>query len=229
MSSMVRKAIRKTMGHSLLRVMGWRFEGNKPEGFDKFVIVAAPHTSNWDLPLMLACAYISDTDISWLGKHTLFRSFGGPFFTWLGGIPVDRTASRGMVQQVVDVFNRSEHLALAVSPTGTRKKISGWKTGFYYIAHGSKVPIVLSYLDFKTKRAGFGPAIVPSGDVEADFEKFRAFYEGKQGKYPEQDTPVVIRAERTYEPATEREGVTDILKDAYDSVRSTEGHKAKSP
>jgi 1-acyl-sn-glycerol-3-phosphate acyltransferase len=105
MSSMVRKAIRKTMGHSLLRVMGWRFEGNKPEGFDKFVIVAAPHTSNWDLPLMLACAYISDTDISWLGKHTLFRSFGGPFFTWLGGIPVDRTASRGMVQQVVDVFN----------------------------------------------------------------------------------------------------------------------------
>jgi hypothetical protein len=220
MSSKVRKAVRKAMGHSLLRVMGWRFEGNRPEGLDKFVIIAAPHTSNWDLPLMLACAYISDTDISWLGKHTLFRSFGKPFFSWLGGVPVDRTAPRGMVQQVVDVFNENERLAIAIPPTGTRKKTTGWKTGFYYIAHGANVPIVMSYLDFGTKRAGFGGVVTPSGDIDADFELFKAFYAGKQGKYPEQDTPVQIRPERVYEQSKEREGVVNLLKDVYQSVRT---------
>jgi 1-acyl-sn-glycerol-3-phosphate acyltransferase len=221
MNSKIRKVIRKAMGHSLLRVMGWRFEGNKPEGVDKCVIIAAPHTSNWDLPLMLACAYISDTDISWLGKHTLFRSVGKPFFSWLGGIPVDRTAPRGMVQQVVDVFNKSDRLAIAIPPTGTRKKTSGWKTGFYYIAHGANVPIVMSYLDFSKKRAGFGPLVIPSGDIEADFEIFKEFYKDKHGKYPEQDTPVVIRPERTYEQRKEEGGFVNLLKDVYTSIKKT--------
>lgn len=210
------------MGHSLLKVMGWRFEGNKPEGVEKCVIIAAPHTSNWDLPLMLACAYISDTDISWLGKHTLFRGVGKPFFSWLGGVPVDRTAARGMVQQVIDVFAHSDSLAIAIPPTGTRRKTSGWKTGFYYIAHGANVPIVMSYLDFGQKRAGFGPIVHPSGDIEADFKIFQEFYADKQGKYPEQDTPVRIRPDREYEPPKKREGAMELLKDVYRSIRPEE-------
>lgn len=214
-----KKRVSYYVGQGLLKAMGWTFKQDvaPQDQYKKFVIIAAPHTSNWDLPLMLACSYISGLRISWLGKHTLFRSVGRPFFSWLGGVPVDRTAAKGMVAQVVDVFNEREELAIAVPPEGTRGYTDGWKTGFYYIAHGAGVPIVMSFLDFKTKTAGFGPAVMPSGDIEADFEIFREFYAPCEGKFPERTAPIQIRQKREYVAPKEKEGTFNII---ADSIRS---------
>ncbi len=206
------------IGKTFLRVNGWTFhDAGRPEG-GKYVIIATPHTSNWDLPLMLGCAYVSGLRISWLGKHTLFRGIGRPFFGWLGGVPVDRTAARGMVQQVVDVFAERDELALAIPPAGTRKRTDGWKTGFYWIAHGAQVPIVMSYLDFSRKEAGFGPAVMPTGDIEADFEIFKEFYKDKIGKFPKYTSEVKIREKREYVEPPKKGGPIQLLKDAWRSM-----------
>ncbi|MEC9440191.1 MAG: lysophospholipid acyltransferase family protein [Myxococcota bacterium] len=207
------------VGKVVLGVMGWTFhQETRPEG-DKYVIVAFPHTSNWDLVLMLGCSYLADMRISWLGKHTLFRGVGKPFFTWLGGVPVDRTAAKGMVQQVVDAFEERDYLALAIPPEGTRAHADGWKTGFYYIALGANVPIVLSYLDFGKKEAGFGPAIMPSGDIEADFEIFREFYKDKKGKVPEWQAEVKVREKRNYEKPPKKGGALQLVIDSINAMR----------
>ena len=205
------------LGSTFLKTFGWTFrDAGRPEG-GKYVIIATPHTSNWDLPLMLACAYVSGLRISWLGKHSLFRGPGKYLFPFLGGVPVDRTAAKGMVQQVVDVFAERDELALAVPPSGTRKHTDGWKTGFYYIAHGAQVPIVMSYLDFSKKEAGFGPAIMASGDIEADFEIFRDFYKDMKGKFPELTSEVKIREKREY-VAKPKSGPIALIKDVFKSM-----------
>ncbi|WP_225410138.1 lysophospholipid acyltransferase family protein [Stigmatella hybrida] len=180
------RRIKYGMGRTWMKVFGWQFEGELPKT-KKFVLIAAPHTSNWDLPFMLASAYILGINISWMGKHTLFEGPFGWFMRGLGGIPVDRRSPQGLVQQVVDRFNQSESLYLAVPPNGTRKKVEYWKSGFYHIARSAEVPILLSYLDWGQKRAGLGPLITPTGDIRADMERIRGFYREMRGKYPELD------------------------------------------
>lgn len=215
-----RKGFAYAAGWLWMKVAGWHFSVDNLPQYRKFVLIANPHTSNWDLPFMLACSYLGGLRISWLGKHTLFRGFGKPFFTWFGGVPVDRTAPKGMVQQVAEVFQKREELALAIPPSGTRRKTDGWKTGFYYIALEAGVPIIPTYLDWGKKRAGFGPAFIPTGDIEADFEVFREFYEGVKGKIPEWQSPVKIRAKREYEEAPDPEaGGVQLIKDAVNSMR----------
>jgi len=204
-------------GKALLKAMNFTFKGAPPD-VDKFVIIAAPHTSNWDLPLMLACAYVSNLKISWLGKSTIFRGIGRPFFSWLGGVPVDRTASTGMVAQVAEIYKQREQLAIAIPPSGTRTRTDGWKTGFYYIALEAGVPIVMSYLDFSKREAGFGPMIMPSGDIEADFEIFREFYKEKRGRYPEWTSEVCVRKSRRYEKPKEKANALSLVVDAYKSM-----------
>lgn len=206
------------VGKAVLGAMGWTFrQDERPEG-DKYVIIAFPHTSNWDLVLMLGCSYLADMRISWLGKHTLFRGVGKPFFTWLGGVPVDRTAPKGMVHQVVEAFNERDYLALAIPPEGTRAWADGWKTGFYYIALGAGVPIVPSYLDFGKKEAGFGPPIMPTGDIEADFEKFREFYKGMKGKFPEWQAEVKVREKRKYEKPPKKATTLQLVIDSVNAM-----------
>ncbi|MEM1349603.1 MAG: lysophospholipid acyltransferase family protein [Myxococcota bacterium] len=208
-------------GKALLKVMNFTFHGAPPD-VDKFVIIAAPHTSNWDLPLMLACAYVSGLKISWLGKSTIFRGVGRPFFSWLGGVPVDRTASTGMVAQVAEIYKQRDKLAIAIPPEGTRARTDGWKTGFYYTALEAGIPIVMSYLDFSKREAGFGPAVMPSGDIEADFEIFREFYRDKRGRYPEWTSPVGVRKKRRYEKPKEKSSALSIVVDAYKSMAPTQ-------
>jgi 1-acyl-sn-glycerol-3-phosphate acyltransferase len=173
---------------------GWRVEGTLPET-RKFVFIAAPHTSNWDLPFMLATAYILGVEISWMGKHTLFEGPFGWFMRALGGIPVNRTAPQGLVQQVAAVFQRSDTLILAIPPEGTRKKVAYWKSGFYHIARSAQVPIGLSFLDFGRKVAGLGPLITPTGDIRADMEQVRAFYRDIRGKHPALESEPRLREE----------------------------------
>ena len=171
------------IGNSVLRMFNWKTEGEIPN-LPKFVVVGAPHTSNWDF--VYAMAYIFSTDLKayWMGKHTLFKQPYGGFMRKLGGISIDRRAPRGTVEQMVDIFNAHDKLVLLIPPEGTRKKVEAWKTGFYHIAHGANVPIVLAYLDYKRKVVGIGSTLTPSGDVAADMERIQTFYRDIPGKYP---------------------------------------------
>jgi 1-acyl-sn-glycerol-3-phosphate acyltransferase len=167
----------------VLRVFGWRVEGERPP-VARCVMIAAPHTSNWDLPMMLTVAFALRVRLCWMGKDVLFRRPAGMLFRWLGGIPVDRRRSTGMVEQAVEAFRASKTLVLVVPPEGTRSEVRRWKTGFYFIASGAGVPIALGFLDYGRKLGGIGPLFTPSGDLEGDMQAIRAFYADKRGKNP---------------------------------------------
>ena len=172
------------LAFSFLKIFGWRLEGRLPD-VDKLIVIAAPHTSNWDLPVLLSLAFALRVKACWLGKHSLFRWPLGFLFRWMGGIPVYRSASQNMVAQTVEMFRDSEKLILAIPPEGTRSKVSHWKTGFYYIALGAGIPIAMAFIDYKRKVSGVGPTLYPTGDIEADMEVIRNFYANVTAKYPD--------------------------------------------
>lgn len=182
------------IGRVGLGMVGWRAEGKLPEA-KKFVFIAAPHTSNWDLVLMLLTAYVLGARISWMGKHTLFRRPFGWLMRALGGISVDRRSPQNLVQQVAARFATTDAMILAVSPEGTRTKVTYWKSGFYQIAHAAQVPIALGFLDFKRKVGGLGPLLLTTGDVHADMDQVRAFYRDIRGKRPEHESVPRLREE----------------------------------
>lgn len=168
-----------------LRLMGWRIEGTAPIE-KKYVLIAAPHTSNWDFPVTLMVCFAMRLRVYWMGKSSLFPPVLGGVMRWLGGIPVDRSQAGNLVQTTVNAFHQNERLTVIVPPEGTRGKVTHWKTGFYYIAQGSGVPIALGYLDFKKKCAGIGKMFNPTDDINADMEAIKAFYSGISGKNPQQ-------------------------------------------
>jgi len=190
----VKKGVKKALGHAFLRVMGWSPKGAPPEQ-EHYVLIAAPHTTNWDLPLTLAFSFVYDVPIRWMGKHNLFEGPGGWFMKRLGGVPVVRSERKNMVDQMVELFDESETLVLAVPTEGTRSRVPFWKSGFYHIARGADVPIVLGFLDYSRKQGGFGPPVHPTGDVTRDMDAIRAFYADKHGKFPEKFGPVLLRSE----------------------------------
>src|SRR5262245_40751174 len=175
--------MRRTLGRLVLRLLGWRAVGEFPSaGCERCVLIAAPHTSNWDLPFMIAFAMAFELHISWMGKHTLFHGLFGRFMRWLGGIPVRRGERSGLVEDMAALFAEREELVLAIAPEGTRGRADHWKSGFYRIAREAQVPIVPAYLDYGTRTAGFGPPIVPtSTSLRADMDRLRAVYAGKRG------------------------------------------------
>jgi 1-acyl-sn-glycerol-3-phosphate acyltransferase len=170
-----------------LRIFGWRMEGQAPEA-PKCVMIAAPHTSNWDLPVMLFFAFAFRKKLFFMVKDAVFRWPFGPLFRWLGGIPIDRSQRNGVVEQSIQAFRDNQELILVVPPSGTRSKVEYWKTGFYHIARGADVPIALGFLDYGRKRGGVGPTIVPTGDIEEDMKEIRVFYAGITAKYPEKSS-----------------------------------------
>jgi 1-acyl-sn-glycerol-3-phosphate acyltransferase len=161
----------------------------------KCVLIGAPHTSNWDLPIAMLLFWSLEVGARWVGKHTIFRWPIGALMRGLGGIPLDRTNTENFVNEIVDRFNASERLVLALAPEGTRKHTDYWRSGFYWIAHGAGVPIALAYADYASKVGGIGPSIMPSGDIEADMEKIRAFYADKVGRHPEKQGSIRLRPE----------------------------------
>jgi 1-acyl-sn-glycerol-3-phosphate acyltransferase len=188
-----------------LKASGWRIEGQAPKEA-KYVLIAAPHTSNWDLVLMLMCGVQFGVWPSWVGKHTLFKPPFGWFMRVLGGLPIDRRSRNNMVQQLADLFEQSERLILAVPPEGTRGRREFWKSGLYFIAHQAQVPICLGYLDFSRKRGGMGPMIHTTGDVRADMAAIRAFYEDKHGRFRDKQGPVRLAAEEGAQTPEENPG-----------------------
>lgn len=188
------------LGRAWLGAFGWKVEGAAP-GVRKAVVVAAPHTSAWDWPFTLAAGAVLGVKMSWLGKESIFDgAIRGPFMRWLGGIAVDRTKKTDMVANVVKILSRSEDLFLVLAPEGTRGKATRWKTGFYHMATGANVPVVLGYLDYRKKTAGFGDVFYPTGDIYADMPKIRAFYKDVTPKHPQRVGAMTIGAEPTLGP-----------------------------
>ena len=166
-----------------LRLNGWKIEGSLPPGVAKSVLIAAPHTSNWDLPYTLMVAFALRLNIYWMGKTQLFRPPFRGLMMWLGGIPVQRESANNLVAASVAAMQAADGpVQLIVPPEGTRNRARYWKTGFYYIALGAKVPIVLAYMDYRKKISGLGPVFEPSGDIEADMVRIKAFYAGFTGR-----------------------------------------------
>jgi len=179
----------------VLRLRRWRMVVHLPET-ERFVAVFAPHTSYWDVPLMLMAALANRVRGHWLGTHRLFRRPFGWFFRWLGGIPVDRSRSNGIVAIAVDEFTGRDRLVLGLAPEGTRFPAERWKTGFYHIAVGAQVPLVLTFLDAGTRTIGAGDWFVPGGDLASDAARIRDFYADKVG----------IRRSRTTRPVIQPNG-----------------------
>jgi 1-acyl-sn-glycerol-3-phosphate acyltransferase len=166
-----------------LRLTGWKVLGSLPAEAQKSVFIAAPHTSNWDLPYTLMVAFALQLNIYWMGKASLFNFPFGPLMRWLGGIAVDRSKSNNLVSASAQAIQAANGpLQLIVPPEGTRSKTRYWKTGFYHIAVAAQVPIVMAYMDYERKISGLGPMFVPTGDLEADMVRIKAFYAPFKGK-----------------------------------------------
>jgi len=177
------------------KVFGWKYEGTVPE-HKKYVVIAAPHTSNWDFPITMFIAFIFRVKVYWMGKETIFKRPFGTIMRWLGGIPIDRSKSNNVVDQIVDLFNRNEKMVIIIPPEGTREKVNYWKTGFYHIANGANVPIVMSFVDYARKAGGIGPTIIPNGDIEMDMYKIHSFFATITAKYPEKSSLAAIHPDR---------------------------------
>jgi 1-acyl-sn-glycerol-3-phosphate acyltransferase len=159
------------------------------------VLIGAPHTSNWDFVLMLAIAWRLDMRFRWLGKKSLFRGWRGPIMRGLGGIPVDRDAPAAVVGEVLARIRSGDVFGLVVTPDGTRKGHTHWKSGFYRIAREASLPVTLGYVDRTTMTTGLGPTIELTGDVAADMDVIRAFYADKAGLRPEHRVEPRLRDE----------------------------------
>jgi len=179
-----------------LRLAGWRFEGEPPTE-KKFVALATPHTSNWDGFLLVALAQSIGLPIAWMVKSDWVRGPMGPVMRRLGAIPIDRSQANNVVEQMIEEFHQHDRLALVIPPEATRSRADHWKSGFYHIALGAEVPVVPGYLDFGRKVGGFGPPVHLTGDVHADMDKIRAFYDEKRptALYPENFGPIRLRDE----------------------------------
>ncbi|RPJ15518.1 MAG: glycerol acyltransferase [Desulfobacteraceae bacterium] len=185
------KTLMRWISLIILKIMGWNIEGRLPD-IPRFVLIAAPHTSNWDFPITIFVAFALQAKIYWMGKEAIFRRPFRNIFRWLGGIPVDRSRSNNTVEQMIQKFAGSEKLIITIPPSGTRKKVIKWKTGFYYIAVGANVPIVLGFLDYKRKIGGIGPVFFPTGDIDADMREMRAYYADMKGKYSLREEPFFV-------------------------------------
>lgn len=163
-----------------LRLIGWRAEGRELP-HSKFVLIAAPHTSNWDFPLMLMVVLKLRLQIFWMGKHTLFPFGFAWLMKYLGGIPINRKKSQNVVSETIKLFEHHNKLIVLIPPEGTRSKVKNWKSGFYRIARGANVPVLLGQVDGKRKIAKLDEFFFPSDDLEADMKKIRIFYADTKG------------------------------------------------
>lgn len=175
-----------------LRLIGWRCEGRPPE-VERCVMVAFPHTSNWDLVFLFCYGILCDVPLCFAIKQSAMRGWLGRFLTYMGGIPIDRSQHHSQVHQLASAIQSRPRILLCVTPEGTRKRASYWKTGFYVTALEAGVPLFLAFVDGQRKAFGTGPLVVPSGDIYADMKKIRDFYGDIRGIYPDQTSPIEVK------------------------------------
>ena len=168
----------------IFKIIGWRIGGNYPKELDKKIFIAAPHTSNWDFPLGLLARAIVNDQISYVAKSSLFKPPLGWIMKALGGVPVNRSKSTNFVRAVVDEFKKRDRLAIVIAPEGTRKRVSKFKTGFYFIAKQANIPIIMVFFKYPEKEIFFADPFYPTDDAEADIKYIEDQFRGIKGKIP---------------------------------------------
>jgi 1-acyl-sn-glycerol-3-phosphate acyltransferase len=186
--------MREALGKAILDRAGWTIGSDRPSS-DRFVLVAAPHTSNWDFLYCIACTTAFGLPLRFMAKDSLFRGPQGGVLRALGGIPIDRSKNNNVVDATVRSFQETRELVVLIPPEGTRKAGEYWKSGFYHIARKANVPVGLGFLDYARKQVGIGPLLALSGDVKRDMDEIRAFYADKAPKHPAMYTPPRLREE----------------------------------
>jgi 1-acyl-sn-glycerol-3-phosphate acyltransferase len=180
-----------------LWLIGWRVAGELPLDVPRWVLIVAPHTSNWDFPIGLACAHALGLVVHWpygfMAKASVFHGPMGWFMRAVGGIPIDRSRTNNLVDDMAAVLQQRERLMLVITPEGTRKQRPYWKSGFYHIALKAGVPIGMAAIDYSTRTGRIGPLFMPSGNVEEDLARIRAFFPATMAKYPEQASAIQFK------------------------------------
>ncbi len=179
-----------------LKMAGWRLIKRPLPTMSKAILIFAPHTSNWDFMTMISVKFAYGIKVRFLGKHSLFQWPYGWLFRSLGGLPVVRHQHNNVVGQVADLIKQNDHIWLALAPEGTRSFTPFWKTGFYHIAERAELPIIMFYLDTKTRTVGFTDPFELTGDIDADMDEFKAFYADKIGYKPEQTS--IVQTKKQY-------------------------------
>lgn len=180
----VRSRWRRVVGTAGLWLAGWRIEGNLPN-LRKFVLVVAPHTSNWDFVMGFMVYLALQVETLWLAKHTALRGPLGPLGRHFGAVAIDRSRAGHVVQAYIEEFGKRERMILTLAPEGTRSRVADWKHGFHHVARGAGVPLVPAALDFRGKRIVFGAPLMPSDDYAADMAIFKPFFRAEMAKRPE--------------------------------------------
>ena len=180
----------------ILRLGGWDLTKKPLPEIDKAILIFAHHTSNWDFVTMVVAKFALGLKVRYLAKHSLFRWPFGWFFKALGGMPVVRHKKNKVVDTVVELIDENETIWLAISPEGTRSYTPFWKTGFYHIAKRANLPIIMFYLDNKTRTIGFSDVFEISGHIDTDMKVFGEYYADKQGYIPEKAS--MIQTKKQY-------------------------------
>ena len=189
----------QTLGRLVLKITGWKVSGVLPVE-PRSVIIAAPHTSNWDFVFLIAATSALGVRIHWLGKDSLFNHPLGFIMHWLGGIPVNRSKRTRLVSQIAERFQSQVSLHLVIPPAGTRAHTDRWRSGFYHIAQSAKVPVIFGFLDYPKKLAGISEAMPLSGRLQEDMDRIRAFYADKVGKFPALSSTIRLEEESDETP-----------------------------
>jgi 1-acyl-sn-glycerol-3-phosphate acyltransferase len=171
----------RAFGRFVLAMMRFDAVGAIPDA-PKLVVAVAPHTSNWDFIVGMGAMFALDLKLNFLAKHTLFRPPLGGLFRWMGGIPVDRTSSHGVVGDAIQAFESNPRLMLAIAPEGTRSRVEHFKSGFLHIAHGANVPLLLASFDWQARCVKLGPPFDLSGDLAADLAKIEEYFAPIRGR-----------------------------------------------
>ena len=179
-----RSQILRKIGRFGINISGWTVKGQVPDE-ERIVIIAAPHTSNWDFILAMLAIFGLNIKLRWLGKHSIFKPGFKNFFKWLGGIPVYRDNPSTLIENVVDIVKKEKSIVIAMTPEGTRKKVKRWKTGFLRIAKQTQSKILLISIDAPTKSIEIGKIFNPTGDSEEDLEFIQKYYSSFRGINPQ--------------------------------------------
>jgi 1-acyl-sn-glycerol-3-phosphate acyltransferase len=174
------------LAKTILRGLGWKVDGKFPD-LPKFIVIGAPHTSNWDFLMFLGVIFTLRENVRFMGKAELFRGPLGWFFYWCGGVPVDRSKSTGLVEQMVQACNAADQFILVIAPEGTRHKVIEWKMGFYHIARDAGIPVVFAVVDGIRKTMLVGQTFYPTDNADADMKAIKGFFAHKVGLHPRLD------------------------------------------
>ena len=167
------------------KILGWEFENKFDPAIKKCIFIVAPHTSSFDFLIGILVRKIMNIQINFVGKKELFKPPFGWYFRMVGGAPIDRSGKQNKVEAIAKIFKQKDVFRLGMSPEGTREKTNNWRTGFYYIALKAEVPIVMVSFDYGIKKVKISRAFTPTGDFDKDYAKILQFYEGVEGKIPE--------------------------------------------